>query len=87
MGAEERLGDEEKYFEVRVRPLPMLESWLNCGLAFERSRESWETQEGRTEVAALVLRCAGCKKKHVVYKKSWRPSGLQLLDGGPSGPL
>ena len=56
-------GDGVRCFELRVR---RLESGLNCGLAFERFRESWETQEGRTEVAALGLRCAGYKN-YVVY--------------------
>ena len=64
----------------------MMESGLNCGLAFERSRESWETQAGRTEVAALGLRCAG-HENYISLQKSWWPSGLQLLAGGPSGPL
>ena len=60
-GEEEMLGDRVRCLELRVGP-PMLEIGLNCDLVFERSQESWETQEGRTEVAALVLRCAGCKK-------------------------
>ena len=37
----------------------MRESGLKRGLAFERSRESWGTQAGKTEVAELGLRCAG----------------------------
>ena len=36
----------------------MPESGLNCGLAFERSRESWGTQAGRTEVVEPGSRCA-----------------------------